>query len=348
MRNMARAPISTLDDFLTPPSLYDALEDDEASFLLDDDVIEDTRPLGPRAERGGLFDPGQWLDAQGSLSGDLAAACLAFGRLDARLAAAGEGMRLRLALQEVADLGWLSGARIGVERLSLFIALRTGAGDDAALLGQYAWGIRRLTGPGKVEGQGGWPAGLAAFLGFEGDAIVDLADTMVGTEKLHPITQAAFLFHAWKMAGAERGARDIEGGVMAARLAGEKLGHGALFIPLALGSGTALRGHGSIAARLAAFYRGVEQASLSALMMMDRMKAWEHRSLAALTDCSGRTPVELVQVFAQWPMVSAPMAEAQTSASRAAVQRNLDLLTARGVIREITGQGRYRIWTAAL
>lgn len=41
-------------------------------------------------------------------------------------------------------------------------------------------------------------------------------------------------------------------------------------------------------------------------------------------------------------MVSAPMAEARTSASRAAVQRNLRKLTDPGLIREMTGQGRYR------
>jgi hypothetical protein len=348
MRSMALEPVPALDEFLTPPSIYDALEEDEGSILLETDAMKAMRPPGPRAARGSLFDPGQWFEAQGSLSGDLAAACLAFGRLDAKLASVGDGMRLRLALQEVADLGWLSGARIGVERLSLFIALRTGAGDDAALLGQFAWGVRRLSGQGKLEGQGGSAVRLTAFLGFEGDAVVDLADTMVGTEALHPITLAAFLFHAWKMAGAERSARDIEGGVTAARLAGEKLGRGALFLPLALGSGTALRGQGTVLARLAAFYRGAEQASLSALMMIERMTDWEQRAREALKDCSGRTPGELVQVFARWPMVSAPMAEAHVGASRAAVQRNLDLMAARGVIREITGQGRYRIWTAAL
>ena len=348
MRIMARKLSSGLDDLPTPPSLYDALEDEEASFPSDDDVMEATRPPGPQAARGSLFDPVEWLDAQGTLSGDLASACLAFGRLDARLATAGEGMRLRLALQEVADLGWLTGAHIGVERLSLFIALRIGAGDDAALLGQFAWGVRRLTGSGKVDGQGGWAASLAAFLGFDGEAVRDLTDALIGSEVLHPVTQAALLFHAWKMAGAERGARDIEGGVMAARLAGEKLGRGALFLPLALGSGTALRGQGTVLARLAAFLRGAEQASLSALMMIERMADWEERAREALMDCSGRTPGELVQVFARWPMVSAPMAEEHVGASRAAVQRNLDLMTARGVIREITGQGRYRIWTAAL
>lgn len=333
---------------MSPPSLYDDQEGEDAWFLPDDDLSIAAFPPGPHAARDHLFDPDEWLRAQGTLSGDLASACLAFGRLDARLATVGEGMRLRLALQEVADLGWLTGSRIGLERLALFVALRIGAGDDAAILGQFSWGVRRLTGPGKVEGQGGWAASLAAFLGFEGEAVFDLAETMLETNALHPITQAAFLFHAWKMAGAERSARDIEGGVTAARLAGEKLGHGALFLPLALGSGTALRGQGSIAARLASFYRGAEKASLSALMLIDRMKAWEDRTLAALKDCSGRTPGELVQVFAQWPMVSAPMVEAQTGASRAAVQRNFDLMMSRGVIREITGQGRYRIWTAAL
>lgn len=348
MRIMTRKPSSYLEEFSSLPSLYDDQESEEAWFLPDGASDDAVTSHGPRVERGDLFDPEAWLAAQGTLSGDLASTCLAFGRLDARLASAGEGMRLRLALHEVADLGWLSGVRIGVERLSLFIALRIGAGDDAALLWQFGWGVRRLTGQGKLEGQGGWPASLAAFLGFEGDAVLDLAETMVGTEALHPITQAAFLFHAWRMAGAERNARDIEGGVTAARLAGEKLGRGALFLPLALGSGTALRGQGSVIARLAAFYRGAEQASLSALMMIERMADWEQRAQEVLKECSGRTPGELVQVFSRWPMVSAPMAEAHVGASRAAVQRNLDLMTARGVIREITGQGRYRIWTAAL
>lgn len=348
MRVMTRQPSTYLEEFSSLPSLYDDQETAEAWFLPDDATDDAVTSHGPRFGRGDLFDPEAWLAAQGTLSGDLAAACLTFGRLDARLAAAGEGIRLRLALQEVADLGWLSGARIGVERLSLFIALRIGAGDDAGLLSQFGWGVRRLTGPKRLVGQGGWSASLQAFLSLQSEAVLDLAETMNGTEALHPVTQAAFLFHAWKMAGAERAVRDIEGGVTAARLAGERLGRGALFLPLALGGGTALRGQGTIHARLAAFYRGAEQSSLSALMMTERLADWEQRARDALKDCSGRTPGELVQVFARWPMVSAPMAEEHVGASRAAVQRNLDLMTARGVIREITGQGRYRIWTAAL
>lgn len=42
------------------------------------------------------------------------------------------------------------------------------------------------------------------------------------------------------------------------------------------------------------------------------------------------------------------MTEILTGASRAAVQRNLGWLEARGLIREVTGQGRYRMWRATI
>jgi Fe2+ or Zn2+ uptake regulation protein len=38
------------------------------------------------------------------------------------------------------------------------------------------------------------------------------------------------------------------------------------------------------------------------------------------------------------------MAESMTGASRAAVQRNLAWMEAKGLTREVTGQGRYRMW----
>ena len=52
-------------------------------------------------------------------------------------------------------------------------------------------------------------------------------------------------------------------------------------------------------------------------------------------------------VLTEWPLVSAPMAEVLTGASRAAVQRNLAWMDAKGLVREVTGQGQYRMWRAA-
>jgi hypothetical protein len=342
MRIMARAPSYPLDETLIPPSLYDDQKGEEAWFLPHEDARDDLPPL-PRGERGRLFDPDAWLAAQGALSGDLAGATLVQGRLAERLARAGEGARLRLVLEEVSELGWWTGARFGMERLALFVALRVGAGEDGQALGQAAWAVRRLSG-GAEPAEGGWEAGLTAFLGFEGEAVQSLAEVMAGTAILHPLTRAALLLHGWRVAGEARAARDLEAAVLAAR-------HGALgapFLPLALAGGAALRGQGSTEARLAAFYRGAEQAGLAAILLLDRVENWRRRAEEAVSDLSGKTPAALIDVFARWPMVSGPMAEEHTHASRAAVQRNLDLLVGRGLIREVTGQGCYRVWTATL
>ena len=82
--------------------------------------------------------------------------------------------------------------------------------------------------------------------------------------------------------------------------------------------------------------------------MLKRVSDWQTGAARATADLSGRTPARLITCLGRWPLVSTPLAEAETGASRAAVQRNLDLLVARGLAREITGQGRYRIWAAAV
>lgn len=80
-------------------------------------------------------------------------------------------------------------------------------------------------------------------------------------------------------------------------------GAGGLFLPLAMSGADTFRGQGAAAAKL-----------------------------------SGRTPARLIGVFAFYPPGSAPMAVQETGASRAAVERNIDHLSTRGLIREITGQ----------
>lgn len=59
---------------------------------------------------------------------------------------------------------------------------------------------------------------------------------------------------------------------------------------------------------------------------------------------SGKTPPALRAVLTEWLLLSAPMAEVLTVASRAAVQRNFAWMEARGLVREVTGQGWYRMW----
>ena len=120
------------------------------------------------------------------------------------------------------------------------------------------------------------------------------------------------------------------------------------FLPLALVGLTALSVSGSAERRLTGWISGAHQAVLAALLHLDRVQAWQGHATQAVADLSGRTPTLLVALLARWPMISAPMAEAETGASRAAVQRNLQALMQRNLIREVTGQGRYRLWTARI
>ncbi len=61
-----------------------------------------------------------------------------------------------------------------------------------------------------------------------------------------------------------------------------------------------------------------------------------------------RTPPLLVDLFATLPIVTAPLAVAKTGAGRATVQRNLALKQTSELIREMSGQRRYRGDSAAV
>ena len=334
-------------------------EEDDLWFLPgpddeDEAVLPGEAPL-PRANRQLLFDPKEWRSAQDSLSGELARLCQVFGELDVRLRDAGQGPRQRLALREATDLSWWTGDRLTAERLGLWVTLRVGSTEDTEqALARSGWAVRRLTsGPAPAEGLAGFLERLDledAEAGLDLTATADLAEVLSSVEGLHPITQAAVMFQAWRILGVEQ-SRDMEAAVLAARHAAimSRLpGQGAVFLPLATTGPTAFRGQGTVEDKLEAWLRGAEQACLAALLQLERMTIWRKRAGKAVADLSGRTPELLLDVLEAWPLVSAPMAEAETSSSRAAVQRNFDRLVQRGLVREVTGQGRYRVWTAAV
>jgi Fic family protein len=88
----------------------------------------------------------------------------------------------------------------------------------------------------------------------------------------------------------------------------------------------------------------METASLTAMRHLDDIEDWTARAETEMSPLLGKTPPALRSVLTEWPLVSAPMAEALTGASRAAIQRNFTWMDARGLIREVTGQGRFRMW----
>ena len=86
----------------------------------------------------------------------------------------------------------------------------------------------------------------------------------------------------------------------------------------------------------------METACLTAMRHLDEIQAWSARAETMMAPLSGKTPPALRAVLTEWPVVSAPMAETLTGA----VQRNLAWMETQGLIYEVTGQGRYRVWRA--
>jgi hypothetical protein len=172
-------------------------------------------------------------------------------------------------------------------------------------------------------------------------------DLMAQAAGLHPITRACMGFHLWSLAGLGQHGDRMEAAVTASRIAASG-GRGAVFAPLAMGGAGGLRASGPPADRMARWLEGMETASQTAMRHLDDIEAWSVRAETEMSVLSGKTPPALRAVLTEWPLVSAPMGEALTGASRAAVQRNLAWMESRGLIREVTGQGRYRMWCASI
>jgi len=346
------------------PSLYDksdALVSDaeEVEQASEDDLwflpgpMEDEPdylPLGPRAEPRETAVLDDWQCAEAGNAARLARVAGRIGALDDRLKRGPEGWRHRLALIEAADLSWFVGDRISQDRLALWISLRlSGVQDDTTALARVGWAVRRLTGGPGPE------VDLSAFLDRrdpekmvdEAEPFADSAggwvDLMAQAANLHPITRACMGFHLWSLAGLGQQGDRMEAAVTAARIAASE-GKGAVFAPLAMGGAGELRAGGPPAERLLRWLDGMETACLSAVRHLDDIEAWLARAESEMAPLSGRTPPMLRAVLTEWPVISAPMSEALVGSSRAAVQRNLAWMETRGLIREVTGQGRYRMW----
>ena len=313
----------------------------------------DDLPPGPRAEPSDIAVIDDWAKAEAAQAARLAKVAGRLGALDDRLLRGPDGWRHRLALIEAADLSWLAGDRVSSDRLALWISMRlSGAQDDPNALARVGWAVRRLMGgPGPM-------VDLAAFLDRRDPENIEDAterleeraggwlEVMKSAVHLHPITRACMGFHLWGLAGLGQQGDQIEAAVTAARITASD-GKGANFAPRAMGGAGGLRASGLPPERLARWLDGMETACLTAMRHLDDIETWSARTEAEMISLSGKTPPALRAVLTEWPLLSAPMAETLTGTSRAAVQRNLTWMEERGLVREVTGQGKFRMWRTA-
>ncbi|MFM2391822.1 MAG: hypothetical protein RLZZ437_3377 [Pseudomonadota bacterium] len=321
---------------------------DDLWFLPDDDGTPNVAIAEPfslaTSGHTGLLDAKEWRAAEAALAADLAALAFDCGRLSERVRAMGESPTQRLAFAEASSLSWWTGDRVSAEQLALWQSYRIGASDaEGGRLIRTAWAARRLA----AAGQGGDAAGVlqtALGEGADKQLIAEVAQVLGDLPGLSAVTQGCALFHLWRSLDERpEHLRGLEAAVLGARMAA---GQGMAFLPLTLTGFSAVTASGTPKARLTGWITGAHRAVLAALMMLERLTDWRARAAAETTDLQGRTPAQLIAALAAHPMLGAAQAEAETGASRAAVQRNLDVLTTRGLAREVTGQGRFRVWAA--
>ena len=344
-------------DRFGPRSLYDPQDSPEEDLWFlpgpDADIEEEALPhlFTDRPTR----DAATWRDAECTNAVALAQAAQAYGALHDRLRQSPNALN-RIALTQVADFSWHLGDRLTEDRIALYLAARISqARDQMPAFERANWAYRRLT-----DRQSVIPGQLAAFLGrtpVDAPAEHLPVDRPQGTEfaaleaefwaslsdmsHSHPITRAGFAWQLWNRLDLSGETNRIEGAVVAARIGAGNPGTGLWFLPLT----PALRGD-TPADRLVAFYAGTETFCLRALMQLDRVEAWRNKASAATAHLSGRTPARLIRALTDWPMLSAEALDTLTGVSRTAVQRNIDKLEKLGLVREVTGQGRFRMWQA--
>lgn len=377
MMSGRRFSVSDDEDDVAPQSIWDADESHDAldPLRLIDPDVSPVDPVPP----SGRTRPDGWLEAEAALARPLAEAAQAFARLDERLRAwdpahARAGVE-RLALVQAAALAWAEGAGVEVERLTLWGALRIGRGpEEDEGMARAAWAARRLArgrwtlaspaalarfegrtprdaGDGERQGvfAASRPASWPAFERARGDAWSAAAEGWAAEVRsvraAHRFTQACVAERAWRLSGLSAVTAVVEPAVAAMRIAGRAGRGGAPFAPLAHRRAP---GGDQPVDRLRAFYVDVAAGCADALTTLERAQRWRARAGAAVAGLSGHTPRLLVALLASHVALSAQDAAQAGGVSVSAAQRNLAILADRGVAREITGQGRFRMWAASL
>ncbi|WP_208353213.1 helix-turn-helix domain-containing protein [Pseudaestuariivita rosea] len=314
---------------------------------------------GPWVDRRSLVDPDAWRRAERAQGRALVAAATAVARLDERLRqGAWQGALDRLALEEASALTWTHGVGISADKLALYDLLRlTFAADHQRALPLAHWAHRRLSGVLTPR------EGLAAFLGrhpvkdpapemlaLMGRAVgeyFDLAaeEWLSGLDvDLHPISRGALAAQSWQLLDLSVEGAAIEGSVAAARIGAEGLNF-LPFLPIGLGA-QRVRPSAGVSNCLTQWYASVETGALQALMMLDQLQHWQARAHQVTRGLKGRTPGRLIEALLCKPAVSVAMLSEMADVSRAAALRNLTWFEDHGLTREITGQGRFRLWRA--
>lgn len=286
----------------------------------------------------------------------LAEAAGALGRLDATLAGlppeAADGAVTRLALAEAEAMLWAGGIVLPREEIGRD-ALDARAASDPEAMQLARWALRRLEGQGALTDlpsflglhrQAGAAASAARLRGpdFERGA-ADYLARLAAAAELHPLVRGCLALLLWRRAELSPPDRVIEPAVHAARLMAQ--GCECLpFAPLGPAGRRVWTAGGGVEARLAGHLAAVAAGARAGRDEIRRLAAWAAGAREATACIRGENASRVIAVLAARPLVSAEDVAAGAGISRMTAERMLNRMTAMGVIREITGAARFRLW----
>lgn len=368
MSDDPKKPSDSYDEGVLPPSVYDAPETPEEDLWFLPGPPEDFAPGDspfPFANRTHLVKPTAWAKAEQTHYKALLAAAEAVARFGARLEAMPPDVMERIALQTTSAVLRTEGIWAKPEHIALFRALRISSHDETRDLERASWAVRRLI---AMRHGGPLDDGLHVFLdrraqhqsgaydGAEGveDRLhgADLKATGEDWQKqiqqagdIHPLTRAACGLFLWRRFEISPIDYALEPLVVSSLIGA---GGAAPFLPMPEGM-PQLHAHAADPFEaLLRFYETVEQGALMSMLEMDRLVRWRSKAVEAIADLSGRTPRSIVDTALRFPVFSAELAARFADCSAMSSRRNLNLLQERGLLKEVTGQKRYRFWAALL
>lgn len=343
--------------------------DDESNepawFEWDDGFDDDTEEKKPVSQRAWLAT---WIEAARTpeVLRAVTEAAEALTRLESRLIYDPdvEGAAERMAQDEAGDAMWLTGDAGARDRLALYAQGVRAAVDERDQLAH--WALRRLLSPGDPS-----TLSVPALRDFLGRARPGLTDSLVeeshdlfprptGSElddgltqwleiaarlqEHHRLVRAAILYRAWRwlnLSGAEDAVTPM---VVAARIAG---GTELSFAPFA-GAARRMRTfvvRGSEADRLYAMVRAFTEGARQASLTLEQLAAWR---LRAMRNATTKAMKAIVDATARHPVASTNAIADATGMTPQAVNKAARTLHGDGLIREATGQSRFRLWQASI
>ena len=305
-------------------------------------------------------DLSPWLQAQAGLAVALADAALAVGQLDAVMQAMDDAQRRaatkRLALIEVEAMLWSQGMVLGRDEIGRDL-MEARANSDLEAMRLARWAIRRLEGQGR-------PDDLRGFLGLhrgtetgagvlvqrpQGDEFDAAASGFLaltdGLDALHPFARAPLQQILWRMAELSPIEQPAEVAVWCARAMAAPCA-ALVFVPLGGHGRGVWQAGGPPDQRLAAHLQALQRGARDAARHLWQLSEWADRAGRESACIRGPNPGRVIAVLAAQPLASAPMVEQQAGISRITAERMLNRLTGMGLLREVTGTTRFRLWRA--